>query len=551
MALFPSDRYVVKSLRFLREGDRPGRRGAHSTKFKGAAFCRLATREMAVQALAELDGIRLSTLHPDSSGYGGQSVTETLQVRFADSERQKMVKAYDKAVATDQSWGKPQKTYRSPFAVNTVSEPSHLTSASRMVQSAGVAVTAAAVSADQLQTGGIPPMRNTLFALRNVHQKSASAVPLPRPTSLALPSLKYAANAVTDGCPRTATDYPHTDTRAVRQDSHVLSVEPPTAEEAARAAAVLQRYLSTHGSTITSLTAIHNHLLPAAASNAVVLTQNILPLTPVSPNFSEGVRSASPESRVAPNEQSTATSASPDKTASGSQISILNQLSTSPVKKAAPYPARKDIDLPVPQSALARRSSAVEEALREKNREQRDLPDSIGKLSLDNRDQQQSSDSAKEKLVLPYDRSLRSFSLVETAFQGRSLDMLDEELANEKADIQNREFNFNPLHHLLSSRLPARRGTHLGLLPKRALHDHNSLRSHPFNNSINNTPTQMAPGELSNVRRPSLIFDEVSPCLSDSGFQINADVEPGFTFGKTFSGSTSASVSSQPSIWSD
>lgn len=86
-AIFPPDRYTIQSIRLLNEGDRPHHR-AVGTRFRGAGFVRLATREEAEAAVAELNGKLLPGHTRLRNGH-----FETLQVRFADTEAQKLVKA--------------------------------------------------------------------------------------------------------------------------------------------------------------------------------------------------------------------------------------------------------------------------------------------------------------------------------------------------------------------------------------------------------------------------------------------------------------------------
>lgn len=97
LALFPSPRYIVRSLRLLHEGDQPGQRAPPGTPFKGAGFIRLDTREMAERAISELNGRRLPGhgRRPGRSQLTGgepHSYYDTLQVRFADTEVQKQIK---------------------------------------------------------------------------------------------------------------------------------------------------------------------------------------------------------------------------------------------------------------------------------------------------------------------------------------------------------------------------------------------------------------------------------------------------------------------------
>ena len=84
-------KYIVKSLRLLHEGDEPGKRGPSGSLSRGAGFVRLASRVQAQEAVQELNGKLLPGHQMLDSGY-----VETLQVRFADSETQKIIKSKEK-----------------------------------------------------------------------------------------------------------------------------------------------------------------------------------------------------------------------------------------------------------------------------------------------------------------------------------------------------------------------------------------------------------------------------------------------------------------------
>ena len=85
--IFAPERYNIQSIRLLNEGDRPQHR-AVGTRFRGAGFVRLANRSEAEAAVAELNGKLLPGHQKLRNGH-----FETLQVRFADTEAQKLVKA--------------------------------------------------------------------------------------------------------------------------------------------------------------------------------------------------------------------------------------------------------------------------------------------------------------------------------------------------------------------------------------------------------------------------------------------------------------------------
>ena len=90
-ALFHS-KYIVMSLRLLYEGDEPGKRALSGSKFRGAGFVRLENRAQAHDCIAELNGKLLPGHRILENG-----LAETLQVRFADSDTQKWIKAKDRA----------------------------------------------------------------------------------------------------------------------------------------------------------------------------------------------------------------------------------------------------------------------------------------------------------------------------------------------------------------------------------------------------------------------------------------------------------------------